>query len=94
MEDPSDDPRRERAASLHRAGRSALELGDMPTACRLLSRADLLLPPNGPERRALLPMLGAPLTETGALTAATSALDEAIDLAHAAADEEQGSRQA
>ena len=61
----------------------------MPTACRLLSRAHALLPPTDPERRSLLPTLGSTLTETGALSAATGVLDEAIDLARAVEDAEQ-----
>jgi tetratricopeptide (TPR) repeat protein len=71
------------------AGRSAYELGDLPAACRLLSRAEALLPPNDPERCSLLPILGSTLTETGELNAAKVVLDEAVDLARAAADREQ-----
>ena len=77
------------ASYLITAGRSAFELGDMPTACRLLSRADALLSPTDPERCSLLPILGSTLTETGALSAAKVVLDEAVDLARAAADAEQ-----
>lgn len=77
------------APSLIMAGRSAFELGDMPTACRLLSRAEALLQPTDPKRRSLLPILGSTFTETGAFSAAKTVLDEAVEVARAAADTEQ-----
>src|SRR5512133_227892 len=91
MGSPRSDDRGPRwaAASLSRAGRSAFELGDMPTASRLLARADALVPPTGSERRSLLPILGSTLTEIGELSAATDVLDEAVTVARAADDAEQ-----
>jgi len=61
----------------------------MPTACRLLSRADAVLPPTDPARRPVLPILGAALTEIGQLSTAKGVLDEAVELTRAAGEAEE-----
>ncbi len=69
------------ATRLESAARGALQRGDLPGAVALLERAAALLPPEDPERTALLTRLGAALFEAGRLADADRVLDEATDTA-------------
>jgi class 3 adenylate cyclase/tetratricopeptide (TPR) repeat protein len=83
--------------ALHLAGRAATRLassgrranarGDAPAAANLLERATALLPPDHPERLALLPLLGRALRNTAQMTRAEAVLVEAVELARAADDD-------
>ncbi|MBA2462344.1 MAG: AAA family ATPase [Actinobacteria bacterium] len=63
---------------LARAGRRALNRGDIHAAGGLLERATTLLPPDDPRRLELLPELGLVLTEAGELARAEQILTEVI----------------
>jgi tetratricopeptide (TPR) repeat protein len=71
---------------LARAGRRAVDRGDLPAAVSLLTRATALLPDAHGERREILPMLGSALMRTGDLPEADRVLAEAQEAAHAAGD--------
>jgi tetratricopeptide (TPR) repeat protein len=76
-----------RAASLlGRAGRRAFAQGDMPAAVSLLARAVEVGGTEEPRRAVLLTELGSALMKTGEFERAGTALDEAIDSAHAEGD--------
>jgi class 3 adenylate cyclase len=68
------------------AGRRALRRRDIPAAATLLERATSLVRSDDPLRRDLLLDLGRTQRETGQLSAAEETLDEAAELADAAAD--------
>jgi class 3 adenylate cyclase len=68
------------------AGRRALRRRDIPAAATLLERATSLVRPDDPLRRDLLLDLSRTQRETGRLSAAEETLDEATELADAAAD--------
>jgi class 3 adenylate cyclase/tetratricopeptide (TPR) repeat protein len=88
---PLDDHGRElgRRASerLASAGRRAFGRGDMTAAAILLDRAAALLPVEDRNRLALLPTLGEALIDTGELTRAEAALDDAVSRAKEAGDD-------
>jgi class 3 adenylate cyclase/tetratricopeptide (TPR) repeat protein len=71
---------------LARAGRRAVDRGDLPAAVSLLSRSTALLPDAHGERREILPMLGSALMRTGDLPEAERVLAQAQEAAHAAGD--------
>jgi tetratricopeptide (TPR) repeat protein len=71
---------------LARAGRRAVDRGDLPAAVSLLSRATALLPDAHGERREILPMLGSALIRTGDFPRAERVLTEALEAAQAAGD--------
>lgn len=71
---------------LARAGRRAVERGDLPSAVSLLTRSTALLPDSHEERRELLPMLGGALIRTGDFPRAERVLTEALEAARAADD--------
>jgi class 3 adenylate cyclase/tetratricopeptide (TPR) repeat protein len=64
---------------LEAAGHKAFVLGDPAACAHLLGRAASLLPPDDPNRLALLPTLGAALFEAGRLADADGVLTEAIE---------------
>jgi DNA-binding SARP family transcriptional activator/tetratricopeptide (TPR) repeat protein len=74
------------AERLGAAARGALTRGDLPTGARLLERAVWLLPPDEPERSALLPTLGVALLESGRIEDANRVLEEAVRRATAQHD--------
>ena len=88
---PLDDHGRElgrRAAErLASAGRRAFGRGDMNAASGLLDRAAALLPPDDPQRLALLPALGEALIDVGDFARAQELLEEGLARADAAGDE-------
>ncbi|MEA2220610.1 MAG: hypothetical protein QOJ35_3236 [Solirubrobacteraceae bacterium] len=65
---------------LKAASRTGLARGNPAGASTLLERAVALLGPAAAERAELLPALGSSLFETGRLTAASTVLDEALEL--------------
>jgi class 3 adenylate cyclase/tetratricopeptide (TPR) repeat protein len=71
---------------LARAGRRAVDRGDLPAAVSLLTRATALLPDAHGERREILPMLGSALIRTGDFPRAERVLTEALEAARAAGD--------
>jgi class 3 adenylate cyclase len=71
------------ADHLGSAGRNALARDDMPAAVNLLERATALLPPDDPALGALMPELGAALTDAGRLADAEAVLDSAVEAAAA-----------
>jgi class 3 adenylate cyclase/tetratricopeptide (TPR) repeat protein len=71
---------------LARAGRRAVERGDLPAAVSLLTRATSLLPDSHDARRELLPVLGGALIRTGNFPRAERVLTEALEAARAADD--------
>jgi class 3 adenylate cyclase/tetratricopeptide (TPR) repeat protein len=71
---------------LARAGRRAVDRGDLPAAVSLLTRATALLPDTHGERREILPMLGSALMRTGDFSRAEGTLTEALQAADAAGD--------
>jgi class 3 adenylate cyclase/tetratricopeptide (TPR) repeat protein len=77
---------------LARAGRRALQRGDMPAARTLLERGAALLERDAPSRPEVLTELGAALAETGSQGKAQDVLAEAIALAEAAGNEPLAAR--
>ncbi|UBU13751.1 BTAD domain-containing putative transcriptional regulator [Nonomuraea gerenzanensis] len=71
---------REAAAHLAAAAPAALLRGDVTAGALLWRRAVTLMPPDDPERAALLPRLGAALYEAGRFEQANEVLGEAIAL--------------
>jgi class 3 adenylate cyclase/tetratricopeptide (TPR) repeat protein len=71
---------------LARAGRRAVDRGDLPAAVSLLTRATALLPDSHAERRELLPLLGSALIRTGDFPRAERVLTDALEAARAAED--------
>ncbi|MGZ4205835.1 MAG: ATP-binding protein, partial [Actinomycetota bacterium] len=80
------------AERLAAAGQRAFALGDMPAAAGLLTRATNLLPEREPSRVALLPELGAVLTETGAWNEAEEVLAKGIEEARLIGDRRSEAR--
>jgi class 3 adenylate cyclase/tetratricopeptide (TPR) repeat protein len=78
------------SAKLASAGRRAMGRGDMPAAVNLLRRAAATLPPQAPERGALLPNLAESLMEVGEFDEAQTTLAEAIELAEFLDDDRLG----
>jgi class 3 adenylate cyclase/tetratricopeptide (TPR) repeat protein len=72
------------AARLASSGRRANARGDAPAAANLFERAAALLPPDHPERLALLPAFGRALRDTAQMTRAEAVLNEAVERASAA----------
>ena len=83
---------RRAADMLASSGRRALGASDHNAAASLLGRAAKLLPAADPLRLSLLPDLGAALSETGDVGAASNALTEAVEVARAAGDERTEAR--
>ena len=75
------------AARLASSGRRANARGDAPAAANLFERAAALLPPDHPERLALLPVLGRALRETAQMTRAEAVLTEAVESAATAGND-------
>ena len=69
------------AARLASSGRRANARGDAPAAANLFERAAALLPPDHPERLAVLPALGRALRDTAQMTRAEAVLSEAVERA-------------
>jgi tetratricopeptide (TPR) repeat protein len=79
---------RRAAARLATAGHRAFARGDMAAAANLLRRAAALFPAEDPARLRLLPDLGEAMMETGEFAWAEVFLDEALEGAAAAGDEQ------
>jgi predicted ATPase/class 3 adenylate cyclase len=75
------------SARLASSGRRANARGDAPAAANLFERAAALLPPDHPERLALLPVLGRALRETAQMTRAEAVLTEAVESAATAGND-------
>jgi class 3 adenylate cyclase/tetratricopeptide (TPR) repeat protein len=69
---------RRAAQYLASAGRRALTRGDVGAGAKLLHRADTLLPPDNPERLAIMVDLGGALRESGDYATAINVLDQAV----------------
>jgi class 3 adenylate cyclase/tetratricopeptide (TPR) repeat protein len=76
------------ATHLVASGRRAFGRRDMPAAVNLLARGAALLPPESPDRLALLPDLAAGLVEMGEFARADVVLSEALAAAEQHADGE------
>ncbi len=81
----------EAAKRLEAAARRALGRSHLSAAIALLQRVCVLLPADNPQRRMLLPELGAALIESGQLVEAERVLQEAERLATAVNDERAAS---
>ena len=75
------------ASQLASSGRRANARGDGPAAANLFERAAALLPPDQPERLAILPLLGRALRDTAQMARAEAVLVEAVERARAAGDD-------
>jgi class 3 adenylate cyclase/tetratricopeptide (TPR) repeat protein len=72
------------AARLASSGRRANARGDAPAAANLFERVAALLPPDHPQRVAVLPALGRALRDTAQMARAEGVLTEAVERAGAA----------
>ena len=84
---PADDSLATQAGErLSRAGRRAVNRGDMPAAVSLLTRAAAILSDSSDERREILPVLGSALMRAGDFGRAEHVLTDSLEAAHAAGD--------